>query len=151
MSQQAQLPIYTEIEFNPVTLGGLAIELQTEQGFFYVFGINRELVDLDFHYSPDGAMIDDEINYTKGYEVDIDFGDGTYNQLKRHLQDTVRQLGLDAKARGHYAVWLKEHEIPERDPEEEKRRTERSERLNNVSPETQKKMLELFGFDDEDL
>lgn len=141
------LPGYTEIAFAPATLGGLAISLQTDQGFFYVFGINRELAELDFHYSPDGSLVYGEINYTKGYEVDIYFGDGTYDRLKLHVQQTVRDLGLDEKARGLYAEWLKEHEVPERDPEEDRRRIER---LNNISPETQKQLLALFGFDDDE-
>lgn len=138
----AKLPTYTEIGFAPATLGGLAIRLQTEQGFFLVFGINRELADLDFHYSPDGKMIYDEINYTKGYEVDIDFGDGTYDRLKTHLQKTVRELGLDEKARGLYAKWKREMETPSPPPPT-------LHQLKPLSPETQKKLLALWELDED--
>lgn len=141
------LPHYTEDVFAPATHGGLAIHLQTNQGYFYVFGIGKDLQDLSFNYSPDGARLYGEINYTKDYEVDIDFGDGTYDRLKEHIRQTVCDLGLDAKGRELYTAWLKEHEVPERDSDEDRRRLDR---MTHLSPETQKKLLKFFDFDNDD-
>lgn len=142
------LPHYTEHAFEPATLGGLAIHLQTDQGYFYVFGIGKDLTDLTFNYSPDGARLYGDINYTKDYEVDIEFGDGTYDRLKEHIRQTVCDLGLDTKGRELYAAWLKEHEVPERDPDEDRRRIDR---LNNLSPELEAKLLALWDLEHDDL
>lgn len=134
------LPTYTEVGFEPATLGGLAIHLQTDQGFFFVFNIDGNLDEIEFDYSPDGKKVYDEINYTKSYEIDIDFGDGACDRLKPHVQQAVQSLGLNDKARGLYEAWKKEMASPVSKNEDEISRI----RKMDISPELKRKLLAIW-------
>lgn len=140
------LPKYTEAGFAPATLGGMAIHLQTDQGFFYVFNIDGNLDDIEFCYSPDGKMLYDEIDYTKNYEIDSWFGDGTYDGLKPHVQKTIDALGLNDKARGLYEAWKKEMDAPVSKNEDEISRI----RKMDIPPELKKKLLAIWIDENED-
>ena len=79
--------------FHPAMLGGLAVRLKTEKGFFYVFSITSDLSEIDYDYSSTDAK-----DLTKGCEVDIDYGEGMYEALKTHLIEVLKELQLDRQA-----------------------------------------------------
>lgn len=83
-----------DMHFAPATLGGLGGYITTEKGLFFVFSITGNVSELEFDYSQTGK----EENLVKGYEIDIDYGDGFYNELKPHVEEVVQELGLDKHA-----------------------------------------------------
>lgn len=85
---------YKIIGFNKVTLGGLAVNLETELGLFRVFSITKDLRDIEFDY----AKLTDKEYFTKSSEIDIDYGNDFYDKLKKHVIQTLKELELDKHA-----------------------------------------------------
>jgi hypothetical protein len=92
---------YKEIGFAPATLGGLAIRLKTEKGWFFVFGITPDLSEIQFNYSETETFDD----FTKSYEVDLFFGDGFYEKMIPHLVEALKELKLDKRALSLFEKW----------------------------------------------
>ena len=95
---------YKEIGFAPASLGGLGVILETEKGWFFVFGITEDLSEIDFDYSTTGK----EDDYTKSFEVDIDYGDGFYDNMKPHVISTLKEFKLDERASKLFEEWYKD-------------------------------------------
>lgn len=92
---------YKEVGFDPATLGGLAVYLTTEKGLFFVFSITGDLSEVEFDYSVTGK----EDDFTKGYEIDIDYGDGFYSKLKLHIQEVLKEFQLDEYSLKLFKKW----------------------------------------------
>lgn len=95
---------YKEVGFAPATLGGLAVKLKTEKGWFFVFGITEDLSEIDFDYSTTGR----EDDYTKSFEIDIDYGDGFYDNMQPHVIGVLKEFKLDERASKLFEEWRRE-------------------------------------------
>ncbi|WP_078598636.1 hypothetical protein [Evansella clarkii] len=92
---------YKEVGFRPAALGGLAIRLKTEKGWFFVFGITPDLSEIQFDYSKTETYDD----FTKSYDVDLSFGDGFYDGMKPHLVKTLKEFKLDKRSLSLFEKW----------------------------------------------
>lgn len=101
MTTQKESPTYKEIEFNPATLNGLGVELKSEKGLFYIFSITADLSEIEYYYSKTGT--DEDL--VEPCEIDIDFGAGFYENTKKDLIETLKDLRLDKRASELFDAW----------------------------------------------
>lgn len=101
-------PTYKTLAYEPMTLGGLAIELLTEKGAFFVYSISKNLHNIEFHYAQDGDLT----HSVKSSEIDATFGDGTYENLKEHVMATVARFEIEKWAERLHQQWLRQLDNP---------------------------------------
>jgi|SRR6185312_14274863 len=92
---------YKNMAFSPATLGGLGGYLITEKGLFFVFSITENVSEIEFDYSKTG----NEKDLVKSFEIDIDYGDGFYDELKHHVEEVVKEFGLDKHSSKLFKEW----------------------------------------------
>lgn len=103
MTKPKEPPTYKEIYFHPATMGGLCVELKTEKGLFNVFGITKDLSEIEYDYAETG----DDRDYIKSYEVDIHHGAGFYEKTKPYLAGILKDLNLEKRASELFTEWYK--------------------------------------------
>jgi hypothetical protein len=103
MTNQKETRTYKEMGFSPAAFGGLCVELKTEKGLFYVFGITADLSEIEYNYAETG----DDMDYIRSHEVDLHHGEGFYEKTKPYLTDILKELNLDKRAAGLFTEWYK--------------------------------------------
>ncbi|AZU98995.1 hypothetical protein pW2_189 [Bacillus phage pW2] len=95
---------WEEKGFSPPASGGLVGYLTTEKGLFYVYSINKDIDDIGFDYSKTG----DKYDLVKSFELEIYYDEDFFDRMKPHVQEVLKELGVDKRAFKLYDEWEKE-------------------------------------------
>lgn len=97
---------FVELGFKPSALGGLAGNLTTEKGLFFVFYLTDDLSKLIFDYSETGK----EEDFVRSSEIEMSYGHLDYEELKAHIEEALIELKVSNRASELYQAWKKEME-----------------------------------------
>lgn len=91
--------------FSLTAIGGLAVQVQTDKGFFELMGVLSDSKDIFFNYSSDGEY------YTHGFELDgfdsenrLDQHNGIYKEYLDHLVEIAKQEYLFVEANRLFSI-----------------------------------------------